>query len=99
MKGLVFVALKDIIHLESQGSYVTFFLQDGVQHLVVGSLKEYEVLLPPDQFLRTHQSHLVHLNSIHQYIREDGGYLVLENGRNIPIARRHKEELLRQLRG
>jgi two-component system LytT family response regulator len=48
-------------------------------------------------FFRVHQSHLVNLNYVHQFIREDGGILVMEDGSKIEVSRRRKEALMEVL--
>ena len=64
-------------------------------HLISKTLKEVESLLQGHGFLRVHQSHLVNLNHIKQYVKSDGGYLVMTDNSNITVSRAKKEELYR----
>ena len=47
-------------------------------------------------FYRTHHSHLVNLNHVREFVRADGGYLVMSNKMKLPVSRSRREELLRQ---
>jgi two-component system LytT family response regulator len=58
------------------------------------TLKEFEEMLIPFNFFRPHNSHLVNLNHVREFIRGDGGYLVMENKMKIPVSKNKREELL-----
>ncbi|MCH5690544.1 LytTR family transcriptional regulator [Niabella sp. W65] len=58
---------------------------------------EYEELLAGFDFIRCHQSHLVNKEHIKSWVKEDGGYLILDNGDEIPISRSKKEILTQAL--
>ena len=97
-EGLVFLRLDEIVHLEADGNYTTLYLINNERHVVVRPLKEFEDLLPTDQFFRIHQSHIVNVNFVKKYLKEDGGYVLMENGSKVLVARRRKEEFLELLR-
>ena len=64
-------------------------MRDGDQILVTRTLKEFDAMLTSVGFIRAHQSHLVNLDSIREFIKSDGGYLVLndrESSRGQPQA-------------
>lgn len=92
-----FVRINRIVRLEAEGSYTHFYLQDNVHFLVCKTLKEYEELLTSQGFLRTHQSHLINRDRISSYIKSEGGYILMDDGSQVPIARRKKEEIIRAL--
>jgi two-component system LytT family response regulator len=48
-------------------------------------------------FIRCHQSHLVNKKFIKSWVKEDGGYLVLQDGTAVPVSRNKKELLKQQL--
>lgn len=98
MEGMVFVSLDQIVHLQSEGSYTTFFLLNKEKHLISRPIKDFEELLPTDEFFKLHQSHIVNFSHVKKILREDGGYALMENGNKVPIARRRKEEFLNILR-
>lgn len=97
MKGLIFLRLNDITHLEADGNYTTFWMMNGESHTVVRTIKEYEELLPTNFFFRCHQSHIVNLNFVKRFIKEDGGQIQLDNGKKITVSRRKKDRLIERL--
>ncbi|WP_118975157.1 LytR/AlgR family response regulator transcription factor [Taibaiella koreensis] len=93
-KGWVFVAQEAILYCESSGNYTTFFLNEGRQILVSRQIGTFEQLLPQQSFLRIHDRYIVNLKYICSYQRGSGGMLVLENGKELPVSVRRKEQLL-----
>lgn len=98
LEGMVFLSLSQIVHLESEGSYTTFYLLSRERHVVARPMKDFEELLPEDDFFKLHQSHIVNLSLVKKVLREDGGYALMEDGNKIPIARRRKEAFLDVMR-
>lgn len=92
--GLLFVKLADIVFCESSGNYTHFFLNDGKKTVVSRQLGEYEKLLPENSFIRIHDKYIISLSYIKEYIKGSGGEVVLENGKQLPVATRRKEEFL-----
>lgn len=91
------VDIQDIFHCESEGSYTTFYTLSNRKITVSKNLKEYETLLKPHNFFRTHQSHLVNLNFIERLHKSSGSYLVMKNGIEIPISTRKREALIKAM--
>lgn len=92
--GLVFVKIADIMYCESSGNYTHFYLCDNKKIIVSRQLGEYEKLLPENNFTRIHDKYIINLNYIKEYIKGSGGEVVLENGKEIPVATRRKEDFL-----
>ena len=53
-----------------------------------------DVLQDNTLFFRSHKSHIVNLKFIKQYIRGDGGELIMLDGKNIPLSRTKKQDFL-----
>ncbi len=96
-EGINIINTESIIRCESDGSYTTFVLAGGQKITVSRSMKEYDELLSPSGFFRVHQSHLVNLNQIRQFLKEDGGTLIMTDGSRIEVSRRRKDLLLQLL--
>lgn len=96
-KSMYFVRINDIYNCEAEGSYTTFNLGDGSKIVISKPLREYEELLEPFGFVRTHNSHLVNTQKISRLDKADGGMIVLENGSNVPVSQRKWDEILRIL--
>lgn len=93
---ILFFRVEDIVYCESDGNYSKVFLESGEQVLVSKKLKELEDLLPNRLFFRVHNSFLVHLHKVNEYIRTDG-YLVLSNEKKIPVSRTKREAFLHRM--
>lgn len=91
------VNLNDIIRCKSDNNYTEFFMQDGSKILVSKTLKFYADMLKEFNFLRVHQSHLVNLRFIKEFIKSDGGYLVLNNKETVPVSVRKRNEVIEAL--
>ncbi len=86
-----FVQIEDIIRCESSNNYTTFYFINNDKLLVSKPIYEYEEILTNYHFIRCHQSHLVNKKFIKSWIKEDGGYLLLEDKTLIPVSRQKKE--------
>ncbi|MBK6984520.1 MAG: response regulator transcription factor [Bacteroidetes bacterium] len=99
--GLTFVEVADIVLLEADGAYTTFYLKDGQKILVSKKLKFYEDILSNRSFFfRTHRSYFINVNFIKKYSRSENAIL-MDNGTSINISRDRKQEfetLLKELR-
>lgn len=92
-EGLIFIDISDILYLAADGAYTSFHLAGGQTILVSKKIKEYEGALNPDNhFFRPHRSYVINLNRVRQYVRQDGGYILMEDDAQIPLARERKEE-------
>jgi two-component system, LytTR family, response regulator len=94
LNGLKMISIPTIIRCESDNNYTLFFLSDGSKILVSKTLKEYDELLSSEGFYRLHKSHLVNIAFIKEYIKGDGGYVILEDKTSIEVSRRKKDGLL-----
>ena len=92
-----FVKVSDILYCEAEGTYTRFFLQNDNPILVSKNLKEYEEILEPLGFLRTHHSYLANPDKIKSYDKTDGGALIFENGLSVPVSQRKKDFILHML--
>jgi len=96
-QGIEFVRLDDIIRCESDNNYTMFYLTGGTKILVSKTLREYEDMLEARGFFRTHKSHLINLKYLKKYIKGEGGSVILDDGSEVLVSRRRKEDFLRML--
>ena len=92
-----FLRVADILFCEAEGPYTRFFTKQHDPILISKNLKEYEEMLTPMGFIRTHHSYLVNPTHIQLYDKTDGGALVLDGGFNIPISQRRKDFVMHTL--
>ena len=93
------IEIGDIIRCESNVNYTQFFFKDGTKMLVTKTLKEYDKMLTEFGFYRVHQSHLINIDYLKEYVKIDGGYLKMKDGSSVPISTRKKSSVLRLLQG
>lgn len=91
--GIHLFDVSDIIRCEAKINYTQFFIKNHKPVLISRTLKEYEELLKEHGFERIHQSHLINLSYLKSYIKNDGGYVIMADNTNIPIAQSKKEKL------
>ena len=88
------VEIDNIVRCEADGNNTWFILGTGEKIFVTRTLKQFDQMLEKHRFIRVHQSHLLNLRYIHEYIKKDGGFLRLKNGDHIPVALRKKAEVV-----
>ncbi len=93
---IYYVRTDDIAFCEADGGYTNFLLDNGQSIIVSKNLKEYEQILEPLGFLRTHNSYLVNPNKIARFEKNEET-LVLDNGRTVPLSQRKKDLVLKVL--
>ncbi|OJU74843.1 MAG: hypothetical protein BGO29_05015 [Bacteroidales bacterium 36-12] len=91
------INVQDIIRCESTKNYTTFYMLNGQKLLVSTTLKEYETMLLPLGFFRTHQSHLINMLYFDHYVKTDSGSIIMKDKTVIPLSVRKKEEFLNAL--
>ncbi|MDX1270717.1 LytTR family DNA-binding domain-containing protein [Bizionia paragorgiae] len=93
---LLFLDLEDILFVESDGNYSTLFLANNQKLVVTKKLKEVNLLLPEESFFRIHNSFIVNMGKIKEYIKTEG-YVIMESNHKIPVARQRKSDFLEKL--
>jgi two-component system LytT family response regulator len=92
--GSEFIAVDDIMYIEADRSYCNIVLTNDNKMLVSKNLSNIEELLPRDMFYRIHKSFLINLNFMKKYYRTDGGYVEMQDGKKMSIARNKKDEFM-----
>jgi two-component system LytT family response regulator len=94
---LEFVPIEEILRCEAEANYTHIFLLSGRKMLASKTLKEFEILLEEFHFIRIHQSHLINKAFVRKLLKNDGGYVVMENGDQLPISRTRKDDVMEKL--
>ncbi|NJL12850.1 MAG: LytTR family transcriptional regulator [Microscillaceae bacterium] len=55
------------------------------------NLGTVEELLREASFFRIHKHHLINIDHVRKYVKNDGPYVVMSNGMHLTIARNRKE--------
>ena len=96
-ESIEFVDRDDIVVCTSDSNYTMVYLSGNRKKLISKTLKEFESLLAPMNFYRPHNSHLINLEKVQEFVRGDGGYLIMQNNMKIPVSKNRREGLLKQL--
>ncbi|MDO6490061.1 MAG: LytTR family DNA-binding domain-containing protein [Cellulophaga sp.] len=90
---LIFLNSDEIMYAESDGNYSTLYLDDGNKVVLTKKLKEVEEILTLENFFRVHNSYIVNINKVKEFIKTDG-YIVLQSDDRIPVSRQKKSNFL-----
>jgi two-component system LytT family response regulator len=96
-EGMEYLNIGEIIRIEADRSYCWFYMLDHKKHLVSRNLKEYQDLLADRNFFRLHNSHLINLEFVKKYVRQEGGYVEMTDGSQIPVSRIKRDLFLQQM--
>jgi two-component system LytT family response regulator len=87
------VNVQDILRCQSDCNYTYFYLYGGKKLVVSKTLKEFDSMLTPYGFFRVHQSHLVNLNYM-DFFSKENEKIMLKDGSSVPVSHRKKEQLI-----
>lgn len=91
--GYEFVDTDMIIRCQADNYYTHFIMKETKDLLVCRTLKEVETLLKPFGFIRIHQSHLINLDHIKKFSRNDGGTITSSDEARLSVSKGYKNEV------
>lgn len=97
-ESLHLIVISNILYCQAEGSYTTFTLADGKKIVTSSNLKEYEQMLSPYEFVRSHHSYLVNMHQVLELKKNDGGYLVMSDQSQLPISTRKKSAITEEIK-
>ena len=95
---IVFINIDDVCYCKSDGNYTTIFMKNDEKHLYSKKIKDVFESFNSDEIIRVHQSYLVNVNCIKEYIKSDGYYLLLENKKTIPVSKPNRAYILEAMK-
>ena len=95
--ALHLVRIADISYCKSDNSYTTFYLCSNEKIMVSKPIAHYDEMLADSGFFRPHQSYLVNLHHVKMLDKSDGGFVILDSGKEIPVSSRRKKKLIQLL--
>ncbi len=94
-QSIKFIDLDEVIYLKAENTYTEIHLQNNTKLLVSRTLKNFEeVLARNKRFFRCHKSYIINRSYVLDYVKSDGGYLVLKPKTHIPISSDKVDEFL-----
>jgi two-component system LytT family response regulator len=97
LESIHIVEIDNIIRCEADKNYTSFFLAEGKRILVSKTLKDYDTMLSGYSFFRVQQSHLININFIERYDKQDGGFVIMKDGASVPLSPAKKDQFFQLL--
>lgn len=90
-KGLSFIPMDEIIHLEGDEGYTRIHLNDTGFVLSSYSLGRFEKMLT-SVFFKCHKSHIINIEKARSF--ENEGYIVMDDKQRVPISKPNRKIFL-----
>lgn len=97
-QGFKMIDIDEIIHIEADSNYSVFYLNNQDKITVSKVLKEFEEILPSNQFFRIHKSSIINLNYLKEYNSKNGLMATLKNGEQINVSRRRASDFFEKVK-
>ncbi|MES2795325.1 MAG: LytTR family DNA-binding domain-containing protein [Bacteroidota bacterium] len=88
------ISLQKIAYFQAAQSYCLLVLGDGKVVVKARPIKHFSSILESDGWCRIHRSFMVNPDYV-QYISEDRSTIYLQNGKQLPISRRLRKNVLK----
>lgn len=96
--GMEAISISDIIRFEAEGRCTFIHLNKLEKILSSRSLREYlNLLREHPNFIHTHRSHYINDQYVSKIVSKDGSYLLMTDGKRVPISRRKKQDVIKAL--
>lgn len=90
--NMVKISIKNILYIEAERNYCRIFSKEK-EYVLVMTLKEMDIKLPSEHFLRVHRSFIVNISQIDEF----GHTHVVISKKVIPLSKNLRPELLKRL--
>jgi two-component system LytT family response regulator len=94
LRGITFVPVREILYLISEGNYTVIHLEKNQKIVSSRNLGDYEIMMENLNFFRIHHSSLINLAHIREYMRGEGGSVILSDGTELDVSKRRKKEFM-----
>lgn len=98
LKGFKIVKIDEIIYCEAERNYTVFYIAEGKKLVVSKPLFEYDRILSDATFVRIHKSFLINMSHVKEYVRGDGGTVLMSNNAELEVSRGKKDLFLARIK-
>ena len=98
LKGFQVINVEEIIYCEASSNYTNFHFTNRPVICASRPIHEYEELLADCNFVRVHKSFVVNLEHVKEYLRGEGGSVILSNNHEVEVSRRKKDFLMTKMK-
>jgi two-component system LytT family response regulator len=95
--GMQFVELDEVVYAKAENNAAEVVLTNNKTIKLTRTLGWLEEELQDRGFCRVHNSYLINFQHLNEYIRNEGGFVVMSNKKAISISRRRKDAFLEQM--
>ncbi len=88
------IKINDISYCIADGSYTFIHLVNNKRYYASKNLKEFEDMLPTDYFFRIHYGHIINIRHISKLQKGRSGSVIMQDGKELEIAARRKNDFL-----
>jgi two-component system, LytTR family, response regulator len=96
--GFSIIEIKDIIRLEAESNYTRVHVADKRAYFVSKPLKVFEESLKDNIFFRVHRSYIINLNHVKEFLREDGGVIIMNDDARIQLPKARYNDFIDAIR-
>lgn len=95
--SIKFLNLPDIVFFKADNTYTEIVFTDNTRLVVSRTLKNIEdTLSGNNNFFRCHKSYIINVSHLTDYVKSDGGYLLMKGRHSIPLSTDKVQGLLEQ---
>jgi two-component system, LytTR family, response regulator len=96
LQGFKFINIDNIVFIKADNTYTELTTKDHEKIVISRTLKNFEdVLSDFSNFQRAHKSYIVNSNFVTDYIKSDGGYLIVHHKYHVPVSNEKVEAILK----
>ncbi len=96
LKKIHFIPVREIVMCKASRQYTEIILECGKMILSSKTLSYYQDLLGPELFLRVHRSHLINLNHVQEFNKQNDE-VILSNCNHVKLSYNMKESFLEKM--
>lgn len=96
-ESLFIIDVDSIMRCKSENNYTTFYLDDGRKIVTSKTMKDHEEALSYPYFMRCHRSHIINLNFVDRFDKNDGGQIVMKDDAEVPLSRKFRDRFFELL--
>ena len=94
---MIIVPVPEIVYVKANGSSTQLFLKNKAESILsTKNLKDFEDILSDFQFFRIHNSFLINLTEVKNYLKGsgEGGNVIMSNDAQLDVSKRKKAAFL-----
>ncbi len=98
MNSIAFEETTNILYFEADGAYTKVVLRNGPPVVVSKPLKHFEQMLSEcEDFYRCHKSYMVNVRYVTEYMKANGGILVVDKKYELSVTQDKLEPLMKRV--